>query len=143
MGKRVITKQENIMEDKPLLDSMGPKKSAGDAEGAMQKISKGIEDMIYGPAADQVSQTLKQDPSPKSAASILYKPARQALEQAEKAGLPVEGDFIFAVVTDGIDMLAEILALNGLKDFVHLYDLLSPMLFLSYLRLWKVLDFTS
>lgn len=99
------------MQDKPLLDSPGPQQN--DIEGAMRKISKGIEDMIYGPAADQVAATLKQDPSPQAVAAILYKPARQAIEQAEQAGLDVGDDFIFGVVTDGIDILLEILEASG------------------------------
>lgn len=97
---------------KPLLDQ--PQEQSGvSPEDAMKRISDGIAATIHGPARDKVLQTFEQDPSPKAAAGILYKPAIQAIKQAEQAGVEVEEEFIFAVVADGIDMLAEILEAMG------------------------------
>jgi hypothetical protein len=98
-----------------LLDNQ--QSSGPSPEDAMRRISEGIAETIHGPARERILQTFEQDPSPKAAAGVLYKPARQAIGQAEQAGVEVEEEFIFSVVADGIDMLAEILeAMGQLED---------------------------
>lgn len=82
-------------------------------EQAIQKISDGISNMLHGPGREQVLQALQKDDSPKAVAMMLYKPARQSIDQAEQSGLNVDQSFIFAVVTDAIDMILEILQAMG------------------------------
>lgn len=100
------------MEKKPLLDNQ---QSGPDTDEAMRRISDGIAQTIVE-GRDRILQTFEQDASPKAAAAIVYKPARQAIHQAEQAGVEVDDGFVFAVVANSIDMLAEIQESMGVMD---------------------------
>ena len=79
-----------------------------DVNTAIQRISDAISDNLHGKSREKVVKALSKTPTPEAAAALLYRPARSAIEQAEKI-TDVDESLMFAVVTDGIDMMIEIL----------------------------------
>lgn len=101
------------MADQPLLDDLAPTGGKMKPKDVIRKISDGITNVIHGEGRPMILQELEKDPTPKTAAMLIYKPVSQGIEQAEARGVDADADFIFGVATDGIDQMLEILQAMG------------------------------